>query len=235
MRIIYFFDIISPYSALSWKLLRRYKQAWGYELILKPMFLGGVMQATTNQPPGLLKQRGKFQSADLARQASFLEVPLLPVPRNFFSEVARSCISVQRLVCAAQLEPGLGADDLADIVDVLTNKVHCDAGCRSAANELKIDESFLANALKCTAVGAEDAALAQRLLAAVNSDAAKALLKTNTTEAVDAGVFGSPTMLVDGIPDTDKAPMFIFGSDRFEQLAFVAKKKYSGPFPPSRL
>ena len=48
-----------------------------------------------------------------------------------------------------------------------------------------------------------------------------------------AGAYGAPFIVVSG-PGLDEDMVF-FGSDRFEQLAFVAKKKYSGPFPPSRL
>ena len=43
MRMLYYFDVISPYSALSWHVLRRYRPRWNFELTLKPMFLGGVM------------------------------------------------------------------------------------------------------------------------------------------------------------------------------------------------
>jgi len=42
MRIDYFFDVISPYSALSWKVLRRYEKLWDLEINAIPMLLGYV-------------------------------------------------------------------------------------------------------------------------------------------------------------------------------------------------
>lgn len=43
-----FYDIVSPYSALGWTLLQRYKSVWPMTLTLRPFFLGGVMKAVNN-------------------------------------------------------------------------------------------------------------------------------------------------------------------------------------------
>jgi glutathione S-transferase kappa 1 len=101
MKVRYLFDVVSPYSALSTKVLLRYKAEWGLQLELVPVFLGGIMQATGNKPPAMLAARAMFQGKDLERQAKLFRVPLLPTPSNFFSSVARDTIQCQRLLCAA--------------------------------------------------------------------------------------------------------------------------------------
>lgn len=60
-------------------------------------------------------------------------------------------------------------------------------------------------------------------------DSIKERLKQNTNEAVEAGAFGVPTMLVSS--NDDDKPQFFFGSDRFEQMAFLTGKKWHGYNP----
>jgi glutathione S-transferase kappa 1 len=101
MKVRYMFDVLSPYSALATKVLLRYKTAWGMQLELVPVFLGGIMHATGNKPPAMLPARAAFTGKDLERQAKLFRVPMLPTPSNFFSNVARDTIQCQRLLCAA--------------------------------------------------------------------------------------------------------------------------------------
>lgn len=101
-RITFYFDCISPYTAFAWKVLRRYRDLWNLELTAKPVLLAGIMQGSSNKPPGLVPARAQFMLHDLERNARFFEVPLLPVPLNFLSEVAKQSVLTQRLICAAQ-------------------------------------------------------------------------------------------------------------------------------------
>lgn len=238
MRIVYFFDVLSPYSALSWRVLRRYQTLWGIDLVLKPIFLGGVMQATGNKPPATLPARANFQADDLARSASHFSVPLLPMPSNFFTEVARSGIACQRLICAAQLasatNPAVTNQGVEILVDSLTTAFHLDPAVRTLSNELKIDQAFITGILLKQGL---DKDTMWTLGAGISTPEAKGLLKANTAEAVERGVFGSPTMLVSGLPGGDGGDggeQLFFGSDRFEQLAFLAGKPWYGPNPAAR-
>lgn len=43
MRVELFYDCLSPFSYLAFKVLRRYKPVWGFDLQLRPTLLGGVM------------------------------------------------------------------------------------------------------------------------------------------------------------------------------------------------
>ena len=53
-----------------------------------------------------------------------------------------------------------------------------------------------------------------------------------TLEAVDKGIFGSPSMLISGLSSSNDGDEELwFGSDRFEQLAHFAKLPWHGPDP----
>jgi len=69
------------------------------------------------------------------------------------------------------------------------------------------------------------------LCAGAGSEGAKGLLRANTTEAVALGAFGAPSLLVSGVPGLLPRGELFFGSDRFEQLAFLCGKPWRGPDP----
>ena len=48
MRIELFYDCLSPFSYLAFKVLRRYKPVWGFDLQLRPTLLAGVMVCLNN-------------------------------------------------------------------------------------------------------------------------------------------------------------------------------------------
>ena len=267
MRIVFQFDVISPYSALSWKVLMRYKSRWRFTLVPKPVFLGGIMQATGNKPPAMLPPRAKFVGDDLKRNAAFFNTPLLPPPSNFFTEVARSCISCQRLIVAAQQSQRLSESSVEMLIGALMEGMHIDPSKRTADNKLLINEEFLdacisdANISSLVAVSQPNVFLVveipipkgmthssvlptrslissrfvclcelqAEIKAAMDLAEVKDRLKSNTEEAIASGAFGSPTMIVTA-PEIMK-PLVIFGSDRFEQLAFLTGREWLGPVP----
>merc|ERR1712007_235305 len=71
---------------------------------------------------------------------------------------------------------------------------------------------------------------ASQCVAEINSDETKGLLKATVEEAVFRGTYGAPTIIVNGIPGL-KEEMIFFGSDHFEQLAFIAGLPWYGPDP----
>ena len=50
----YFFDFVSPYSYVAHTAVKQTIERSGAELVVRPMFLGGVMHATGNRPPGVV-------------------------------------------------------------------------------------------------------------------------------------------------------------------------------------
>jgi len=65
-------------------------------------------------------------------------------------------------------------------------------------------------------------------LAAMKTDPVKTALKAVTTEAVERGVFGAPSMFFH--ESGEKEEMF-WGSDRFEMVASIFGKEWLGPDP----
>jgi glutathione S-transferase kappa 1 len=230
LKITLFFDTVSPYSLYCWAVLLRYKTRWNLELDLKPVFLGGIMSATQNRPPATLPARARFQMEDVQRNNGLFGVDILPSPGNFFSEAARSVLSVQRMLVGRMLD-GANQEDMERIVTKCFEAIHVDKAFRTEDNNLILNDDTILKALK--AAGMSETAARQALKRGADADVKKALAD-NTKEAVDAGAYGSPTMLIHGgrapyYNGTD--PLFVFGSDRFEQIAFVCGLPYLGVNP----
>src|SRR5262245_26503251 len=65
----FFYDFTSPTAYLAWTQLPKIAARTNAKLVYRPMFLGGVMQATENRPPGTVPAKGKWMAQDLARWA----------------------------------------------------------------------------------------------------------------------------------------------------------------------
>lgn len=52
-----YYDVVSPYSYFAVETLERYKKEWKLDIHYHPFFLGGVMQASGNRPPGLVPSK----------------------------------------------------------------------------------------------------------------------------------------------------------------------------------
>lgn len=172
----------------------------------------------------MLPARGAFVAADLERNAELMNVPLLPPPENFFTEVARQVLTCQRFITASIARKDSNTEAL---VDAFISGIHLEPSYRTPENTMHIDEAFLTSCLKSAGCSPESAG---DLAAEIQTPAVKQQLAENTEEAVGAGVYGSPTMVVSNIPN-GRDPMLIFGSDRFEQVAFLCGKPYYGPDP----
>ncbi|MEC9185138.1 MAG: DsbA family protein, partial [Pseudomonadota bacterium] len=85
------------------------------------------------------------------------------------------------------------------------------------------DDADLADAATLSRLGNEAGVDAARLLAAANSAEVQAIYRSNTAEAIERSVFGSPTYFVDG-------DMF-YGQDHLELVARALVKPFSGTWP----
>ncbi|CAN0538096.1 unnamed protein product, partial [Scytosiphon promiscuus] len=50
----FYFDYISPFSYVANAAVQQISARTGADIVIKPMFLGAVMQATDNRPPGMV-------------------------------------------------------------------------------------------------------------------------------------------------------------------------------------
>eukprot|EP00587_Corethron_hystrix_P010054 CAMPEP_0113301778 /NCGR_PEP_ID=MMETSP0010_2-20120614/2863_1 /TAXON_ID=216773 ORGANISM="Corethron hystrix, Strain 308" /NCGR_SAMPLE_ID=MMETSP0010_2 /ASSEMBLY_ACC=CAM_ASM_000155 /LENGTH=236 /DNA_ID=CAMNT_0000155453 /DNA_START=181 /DNA_END=888 /DNA_ORIENTATION=+ /assembly_acc=CAM_ASM_000155 len=233
LKVKLFYDCISPFSCYAFNVLSRYRSIWQFELELKPMLLGGVMAATNNSPPAMrpwFSSTLRFAEQDAQRNNEFFNVALLPMPSNFFgpdgpadkSGLARNHVYM-RTLCAVSRD--CTNEELFASTCAIFNMIHVDVEARDADGAVRMDESTLSKRLS----GILSKDKAESCVAAVNSPDIKELLKKNTTEALDYGAFGAPYMVVSGHGRETAGggeDMVVFGSDRFEQLAWAIRRPW---------
>jgi 2-hydroxychromene-2-carboxylate isomerase len=166
----FFYDYVSPYSYLANSQVGRFDES---NLIYRPMFLGAVMQATGNKPPGTLEIKGKYLRKDIARWAKHYGIEYNRNPK-FPLDTLKSL----RLAIVAQQEGVFDTvhSELFDAAFVLQQ----DLG----------DDDVLAGIMK-TAEMDQDATFSR-----IADKSVKDELKANTEEAINRGAFGAPTFFV---------------------------------------
>jgi glutathione S-transferase kappa 1 len=104
-----------------------------------------------------------------------------------------------------------------------------DKDARDAGGNVIITEAILQAICTSAGIPAIDAATC---VAAIDSVETKSALKHSVVEAVERGAYGAPFIAVTGHGKTDQPDeIVVFGSDRFEQLAFVLGLPWYGPDP----
>ena len=186
-RVEFFFDVGSPASYLAWTQLPALCAAAGAELVVRPMLLGAVFQATGNASPAAVPAKGRYTFTDLSRFAKRYGVGLRMNPHFPINTLVlmRAVVGVQTHL-AERFPAFLKTVFTAIWVDGLN------AGDPAIASKILVDAGF-------------DPA---QVFAWAGEADAKAALRASTDEAVARGVFGAPTMFV-GVE------MF-FGQDRLD-------------------
>ncbi len=172
-RLEFFFDYVSPFSYLANSQLPGIVRRTGAELVYRPMFLGGVMQATGNQPPATLPARGKSMQHDIRRWVRRYGIEFAFNP-NF---------PIQTLPA---LRAALAAQDAGVF------PAYHEALFRAAWGQPKnlCDVAVLRDVIAKAGIDPEP------LLAAAATEPLKERLKADTAEAVARGAFGAPTFFV---------------------------------------
>ncbi len=165
-KVEFFYDYVSVYSYLANSQLGKLA---GAEIVYRPMFLGAVMEATGNRPPGTVKAKGKYLQVDIKRWAErySLTFKMNPVfPQN--------TLKALRLALVAQKN---GAFDVLHQALFDAMWVH---------EKNLNDKEVLAEIATNAALALED----------IEDVAIKDELKVNTNEACERGAFGAPTFFV---------------------------------------
>ena len=169
----FFFDVISPAAYIAWHVLPKITKAADADLTYRPFFLGGVMQATGNRPPGTVENKAKWMGTDLPRWAKMYG---LEYRRNdVFPQM-----TVSHMRGAVAL---LGDEKFHPYVSALYKALHVD-------NRDIQQQEVVAEILNPLGLATPD------FMAKLSDQAIKDQLKANTEEAVERGAFGAPTMFV---------------------------------------
>jgi 2-hydroxychromene-2-carboxylate isomerase len=189
----FYFDFGSPTAYLAHKRLGQLSKQYGLQVRYMPMLLGGVFKATGNTSPVTIPAKGKYMlEHDLPRFALRYGVPL-----NFNPHFPINTLNLMRGAIAAGR---LGCMDayinLAfDAVWVQEKNMGDPAVVSQALNEAGLD--------------------AERLIALSQDPEVKAELVADTEAAVARGVFGAPTLFLDGA--------MYFGQDRLDFIEDAIK------------
>ena len=167
----FFFDYVSPYSYLANSQLNSIK---GIEIQYRPMFLGGVMEATGNKPPGALPVRGKYLTKDIKRWAKNYGIPF-----KFNSIFPQNTLKSLRLSLAAQ-NHGVFNNIHQSLFDAMF-----------VYNQDLSQDNVLVEIIKKNSL--DD----YRLMEEIEDSSIKSALKKNTDEAIARGAFGAPTFFID--------------------------------------
>jgi 2-hydroxychromene-2-carboxylate isomerase len=190
-QITFCFDVISPYAWIASKRIRAFAARNGASLQAKPVLLGAILAHHGSLGPAELPAKRAYTWRDAHRCAAEQGLDLEGPARHPFNPL----LALRACTRAAS------GDAQWKVIDALF-----DAGWAKGA-DLSSPE-HLAAAL-------EVAGLDTAILAAAVTPQAKTALKENTAQAIEAGVFGVPSFLVNG--------ELFWGNDRFEHLqAYLA-------------
>ncbi|MEL6323102.1 MAG: 2-hydroxychromene-2-carboxylate isomerase [Pseudomonadota bacterium] len=184
----FFFDFTSPTAYIGDYAARAVAKRTGADMIYRPMFLGGVMQATGNRPPGTVPAKAKYLSYDVPRCAARYELTF-----KFNPDFPLKTLGLLRATLGLEGEP----DTRLKFIDEAWARIWGDKGPRNLGERSEIAEM-------CTALGLEP----ERILAMGTDASLKEKLVANTEEAVSRGVFGAPSFFV--------GDELFFGHDRLD-------------------
>ena len=169
----FYFDYVSPFSYLADSQMPGLAKRTGATIVYRPMFLGGVMQATGNKPPVTVPAKGRYMATDIPRWCAQYGIEL-------------------------NMNPHFPVNTLLAMRGAF---VALESGCFSAYHQALFRAVWVdqVDAADPEALGGvlEKAGLdAAALLARCSEPEIKQALKDATDRAVERGAFGAPTFFV---------------------------------------
>ena len=172
---IYFhFDLLSPYAAIAWSQIHALAAAHGREVRPVPTLLAALLAHGGTRGPAEIPAKRVYVFKDSLRSARRLGVPLIPPPNHPFNPLLA--------LRAASMVEGEAQRRLIDQLFY---------GAWGGGGGVESPEAVAALAARAGLDG-------ERVIEAATSPEARARLRAQTDEAIAAGVFGVPTMRVDG-------------------------------------
>ena len=183
----FYYDYGSPTAYLAWTQLPALCAKHGAELKSCPVLLGGIFKAAGNQSPVMVEKKGAWMFDDIERYAAHYGVPFARNPYFIINT-----LPLMRGAMWARANGRLGDYD----------KVMFEA--------IWVDQKDMNDVAVIGTVLTEGGFDANELVAAVQEPDVKGQLIEATEAAVEKGLFGVPTMMVDG--------QMHFGQDRLDWI-----------------
>jgi len=186
----FYFDFSSPYGYLASEKIEALAERHRRPVEWHPILLGVVFRETGAVPLTEVPLKGGYSRRDMARSAKFHGIERFRMPSSF-------PIATQ---APARIVLWLKARDptLATVaVHALYRAFFC-------------DDADISKPDTAAAIAATCGADATAVRAAIDDPVVKDALKSENAQAITAGVFGSPFIIVDGEP--------FWGVDRLDQV-----------------
>lgn len=191
----FYFDVGSPTAYLAHKRLQQLKQQYDCIIDYHPVLLGGLFKASGNSSPVMVPAKGRYMMVDdLPRFAKLYDVTL-----NNNPHFPINTLNLMRGAVAL-----LDGEHFETYIDAVFNAIWVDS--KNMANIETVSEVLSSAGLN-----------PQAILTSTQSPDVKETLITNTGKAVERGLFGAPTMFMDG-------EMF-FGQDRLQFVEAALQQK----------
>ncbi|NUP14085.1 MAG: 2-hydroxychromene-2-carboxylate isomerase [Polyangiaceae bacterium] len=173
--VTFYFDFISPYAYLAWTQIHETCRRHGRGVEAIPILFAALLDANKTKGPAEIPSKRIYVFKDTLRHAHALGVDFKPPPTHPFNPLLGLRI--------ASIE--MGADEQKRAIDALYRATW-------AGGPGITDPEAVATVLN-------DAGLdGASLVAQAGSQAIKDRVKLQTQAALERGVFGVPTMIVDG-------------------------------------
>ena len=182
----FYFDFGSPTAYLAYRRLQQLAGQYSLDIKYQPMLLGGVFKAAGNNSPVAVPAKGKYMlEQDLPRFASRYQVEL-----NFNPHFPINTLNLMRGAIAAR-------------------QLGCfDAHTAAVFQAIWVDGKNMGEPDIVAEVLSAAGLDAGAIIAGSQQPDVKAALIANTEAAVARGVFGAPTMFMNG--------QMYFGQDRLD-------------------
>jgi 2-hydroxychromene-2-carboxylate isomerase len=172
------FDFISPYAYLGWTQVHAIAERHGRVVEPVPVLFAGLLNHHGTKGPAEVPAKRRYLLFDTVRKARFLGVPFGPPKHHPFNPLLALRVASVPLDVAQRR--------------ALIDRLY--AGVWSGRGDNVEDASVVASIVREVGLDAD------RVLADATSTEGKARVKTQTDRAIEDGIFGVPTAVVDGEP-----------------------------------
>lgn len=191
----FFFDIGSSYSYLAATQIERVGAETGLPVRWRPFLLGAVFKATGNDMPARLPAKARYMLEDMTRWAEDYGIPF-----QLNSRFPLVTLRTQRALCAIErIDPA----KIAPVALALFRTFWAEDG--DPTSDAEIGKA-------ATTAGLDPAAV----IASIDAQETKDLLRANTDDAVSRGAFGAPAIYV--------GDMMFWGNDRLDLLVRTVRR-----------
>ncbi len=193
MKIDFYFDPISPYAWLASTALPKIEQDRNVRFRFVPVLFAGLLNHHGQKGPAEVEAKRRYVIRDAMRIASKLKINFSGPPSHPFNplKALRSCLAVPE-------------EKRAQFASLLM-KAAWEKG-----EDLTLDQTILSVARECQLEG-------NFLLQQTQNPEVKKQLIENTQQAIDQGIFGVPSFLVEG--------QIFWGYDRLDLLGDYLDQK----------